>query len=67
MSSDIHGSATAAPPTIRAADWTLRIAILLFALGLARQYFTRVGSSFGSIALLEWGVSHAHIMLAEKT
>ncbi len=57
---------TALDPAVRRADWTLRIAILLFAIGLARAYFTRTGSSVGSIALLEWDISHARILLAEK-
>lgn len=48
------------------ADWLLRAAIVLFALGLARAMFTRVGSSIGSIALLHWEVPHSTILLAEK-
>lgn len=50
----------------RLADLLLRLAVLLFALGLARALFTRAGTSFGSIALLEWGVSHDRILLIEK-
>lgn len=48
------------------ADWTLRLAILLFAVGLARALFTRVGTSFGNLALMEWDVAHADILFAEK-
>jgi hypothetical protein len=55
-----------APGRIHAADWLLRIAIFLHALGFARALFTRAGSSLGSIALLEWEVPHATILAAEK-
>jgi len=48
------------------ADWTLRLAILLFAVGLARALFTRVGTSLGNLALMEWNVAHADILFAEK-
>lgn len=48
------------------ADWALRTAILLFALGLARALFTRVGTSLGSIALVEYNVPHESILLGEK-
>lgn len=51
----------------RLADWLLRAAIVLHALGLARAMFTRVGTSLGSIALLEWEIPHSTILLAEKT
>ena len=51
---------------MRAADWLLRLAVLLHACGLARALFTRVGSSIGSIALMHWDVAHAQILLAEK-
>lgn len=50
----------------RTADWLLRAAIVLFALGLARGLFTRVGSSIGSIALLHWDIPHTTILLGEK-
>ncbi|MEX1049689.1 MAG: hypothetical protein WED15_09180 [Akkermansiaceae bacterium] len=52
-------------PAMHKADWLLRIAILLYALGLTRGLFTRVGSSIGSIALLEFDIDHAHILLGE--
>ena len=55
------------PGRIRIADWLLRIAILLYALGLVRALFTRAGTSIGSIALLEWEVPHAQILIGEKT
>ncbi len=54
------------PRALRCADWLLRLAILLFALGVARQFFTRVGSAFGSVALLEWDVPHGRIVLWEQ-
>jgi len=51
----------------RIADWLLRAAIVLYALGLVRSLFTRVGTSLGSIALLHWDVPHPTILLVEKT
>jgi hypothetical protein len=62
-----HAAAAAEPMnSLRRADWALRAAVLLFAVGLARALFTRAGSSIGSVALLEWDVSHGHILLGEK-
>jgi hypothetical protein len=51
--------------TVAVADWTLRAAILLHALGLARALFTRAGSSLGTIALMDWGVAHETILSGE--
>jgi hypothetical protein len=48
------------------ADWLLRAAVVIFALGLARALFTRVGTSLGSVALLHWEVPHSTILIAEK-
>lgn len=68
METDVPADPPAAGPgkPFSAADWLLRGAVLIYAAGLVVAIFTRNGSSIGEIALMEWGVSHARIFLAEK-
>ena len=51
---------------IHVAEWLMRMAVLLFALGLAVALFTRTGSAVGNVALMEWGWNHRDIFLAER-
>lgn len=48
------------------ADWLLRIAVLIHAIGVAIALFSRNSSSLGEIALMEWGIPHPQIFLGEK-
>ncbi len=66
MRGPAQSSIPAPAPPARLADLLLRVTILLFAAGLARALYTRAGTSLGSIALLEWGVPHARILLMEQ-
>lgn len=62
----VEPPATGLRESFSAANWLLRGAVLIYAAGLVVAIFTRNGSSIGEIALMEWGVSHARIFLAEK-
>jgi hypothetical protein len=57
-----HISVTA----VAAADWLLRLAILVHALGVAVAIFTRSGSVLGDIALMNYGVGHGTIFFWER-
>lgn len=59
MKSFVHDSSNAA-------DWLLRIAVVLHAAGLAVTLFSGAGSGIGGVALMEWGVPHDPIFLTER-
>ena len=50
----------------RAASWVLRAGVLIHALGFFVAMHTRVGSSLGGIALMDWGVAHGDIAFHER-
>jgi hypothetical protein len=54
------------PHGVSGADWLLRLAILIHALGVAVAIFTRSGSVLGDIALMNYGVGHATIFFWER-
>ncbi len=57
-------------PMHRSSEWwanaLLRIAVLIYAVGLAAALFTRAGSALGNIALMDLGWAHGTIFLGER-
>jgi hypothetical protein len=51
---------------VEAASWILRFAVFLHALGFFIAVFTRMGTGWGGVALMEWSVPHDTIAYWER-
>lgn len=54
------------PDWVAVTSWILRVTILVHLMGLFIAMHTRVGSSLGGVALMDWGVPHSTIAFHER-
>lgn len=50
----------------RLAGWVLKLAVVVYLLGLNATVFTHAGTAMGGVALMDWGVPHPRIAFWER-